>query len=150
MLRMLGLGMTLVSTTLLVSCASINPPVEPARLAAIQNGKTTRAEVEATLGKPQMISTLMDGVYVVYLVRLKPKNPDAEIESRYVSFRYDSAGVVQDLDKSGRKSLVTVTAGSGPAPATESAKPGEDTQPAEEVKPKRKPFVWPKNDTPNR
>lgn len=149
MSRILGWGITLLSTTLLVSCASINPPVEPARLAAIQNGKTTRAEVEATLGKPQMISTLMDGVYVVYVVRLKPQNPDAEIESRYVSFRYDSAGVVQDLDRSGRKSLITVTPGSGPAPSTDEARAGGTTE-VEETKPKRKPFVWPKNDTPNR
>lgn len=138
----------IVLALVLGGCATAKQPVEANRLAAIENGKTTRAEVEASLGKPMLISTLTDGKYfVAYMLRIKPAQADAEPESRFITLRYDRNGVVQDLDDKESNSFISVSAGSGAAAESQS---GTKASKAEEPKVKRKPFVWPENTTPNR
>ena len=135
---------------LLVAIPSLLPPhpgVTKENFDRIKEGMT-RAEVEASLGKPMLISTLTDGKYfVAYMLRIKPAQADAEPESRFITLRYDRNGVVQDLDDKESNSFISVSAGSGAATETQGdAKASK----AEEPKVKRKPFVWPENTTPNR
>lgn len=50
-----------LAAAIMTGCASTGVQVDPNRLQAFQRGVTTRAQIEAAIGRPTMVQTLRDG-----------------------------------------------------------------------------------------
>lgn len=57
--------LSVVGILLTAGCASTGVQVDPGKMSTFERGITTRAEVEASLGRPTMVQTLQDGKVVI-------------------------------------------------------------------------------------
>jgi hypothetical protein len=100
----------------LAGCASTGNNVTAEQMQGIERGKTTRAEVEAKLGKPTFERLTPDGLTMIFYVHVDPdirpasfrfinEGPTAGVDamSRSAGFFFDDKGVLFDVMGSERR-----------------------------------------------
>jgi len=122
-------------TALLTACAATTPRIEPARLNAVEKGRTTAAEVMRQFGTPTLHSKNPDGTQSATYVHGDQRSgstsivPLMAVGSRdSVTFYFDARGLLTDVKTTQAVARSTAAAArSSAAPGAGSAVPGQTT-----------------------
>lgn len=119
MRRQLILSLLLALTACSPTIANRGNLLDPEKLATVKPGTSTRDDVVTILGSPSHIPAFDDATWY-YIGRrtsqysfLDPKVTDQEI----VTIRFDAAGVVTAIDKTGKDTVADITPAPGATPS---------------------------------
>lgn len=121
--------LTLLLLLSMSRCASSGRPIDPAKVASFEPGKTTYSEVVAALGPPTTIRMMVGGATIIaYGHSTMQMNPatfipvvglfaaSADMHTESVSFMFDREGVMTNNLFAPKSSTGTPAAGAMPTP----------------------------------
>ena len=101
------LNLIVLLSVLLAGCASVGEPIDAAKVATFERGKTTRAQVEAALGAPMSSTATADGQTLCIWIYTKASNraqnfvpvvnivqSRVDVHSQTFSATFDAGGVL--------------------------------------------------------